>query len=1053
MLDTTNLGNNLSEADLSQYARKIIEAADNDDPAEVERWLARMATLSESERDYLLTIIDEEKKSSYSTALDNVWQVDFERKPVSFDEWLEDPYYMGDLGNELWPLWKEEMRYICHPQSRITEWYITGAIGIGKTFVGLLATLYKGPYLCSCLKNPQKYFGLASDSEIVFGLFNAILDNATQIDFNQVARFVRKSGYFRDHCPVSITRGKIHWPTKDMTLKIGSSEMHTLGSNLFSYMIDEVNFMSTPEAKEDHEHQAYQIYHHASRRMKSRFQSYGMCPGLAVICSSRLAQSSFLEDLMESAQASKNPNVHISDYALWDTKGREKYSPVEFRVMIGNRQRRSEVLDEMDVSSGDPWKYEVEDEKAKPVPEGEQFIQVPADFYHDFMRDVDGSLRDIAGIPTFGVSPLIWRVESVAECRDEQRKHPFLSEFHELSMDRPEDNLIDFVHWNELTSIEKGARVPKYYPGEPRFIHCDLGLTGDAAAIAMGCAYDKYTVTEQDFNTGQVKEYFRPKIWVDFMLRIVPVRGEQIDLSKIVAFILNLRNYGFDLQRVTFDGFASEMAIQIIRKANQIPDRKRQGTKGKFDDRIDLEANLLSVDKDDKPYRMLRDNINQNAICYYRYDWFEKELFALEHDIEAKSGKGNVDHPVGGCFVAGTRIPLLDGTLPTIAELDGKEVWVYSSDENGRIVPGRARARMTKTTGSLVDVVLDSGALVRCTPDHPFRLRDGSYKEACKLVPGVDRLMPVNRTWPVNGGYERVTDKNGDRTLTHHAVDTYFHGTVPPGWVVHHRNGRKTDNRPENLERQPLRLHSEYHTAVRHAEDPSYTAKALRAMRGVTSTPEWSSKQADVMRRNMEGMDFKARARKSRLFRYDIDRAALERVRDASNANQASRILGCSRNVVMRVIKEEGFADWKEFQASQVGVNHKVREVIAVDSHPVPVYDLEVDEWSNFALACGVFVHNSKDVSDAVCGMCWGVTTAKQGLFEEPTKSMMGDNNSKTVEDVMISDITADYPDRHKVKALIPPPRPEPKSRKLQTGRRDWAAMLERFGKHRIGKA
>lgn len=39
------------------------------------------------------------------------------------------------------------------------------------------------------------------------------------------------------------------------------------------------------------------------------------------------------------------------------------------------------------------------------------------------------------------------------------------------------------------------------------------------------------------------------------------------------------------------------------------------------------------------------------------------------------------------------------------------------------------------------------------------------------------------------------------------------------------------------------------------------------------------------------------------------------------------------------------------------------------------VFDLEVDDHSNFALASGVFVHNSKDVADAAAGSAWGVET------------------------------------------------------------------------------
>jgi hypothetical protein len=44
---------------------------------------------------------------------------------------------------------------------------------------------------------------------------------------------------------------------------------------------------------------------------------------------------------------------------------------------------------------------------------------------------------------------------------------------------------------------------------------------------------------------------------------------------------------------------------------------------------------------------------------------------------------------------------------------------------------------------------------------------------------------------------------------------------------------------------------------------------------------------------------------------------------------------------------------------------------------PVPVYDLEVDTWSNFALCSGVFVHNSKDLSDALAGSIFSLSQSR----------------------------------------------------------------------------
>jgi hypothetical protein len=70
-----------------------------------------------------------------------------------------------------------------------------------------------------------------------------------------------------------------------------------------------------------------------------------------------------------------------------------------------------------------------------------------------------------------------------------------------------------------------------------------------------------------------------------------------------------------------------------------------------------------------------------------------------------------------------------------------------------------------------------------------------------------------------------------------------------------------------------------------------------------------------------------------------------------------------------------GYETWREFQAA-CDTNHKVRYVIPVEMEdPVPVFDLEVDEWHNFALAGGVFVHNSKDEADALACAVFGAVT------------------------------------------------------------------------------
>ncbi|MEO6463587.1 MAG: DNA gyrase subunit A, partial [Candidatus Eisenbacteria bacterium] len=140
-------------------------------------------------------------------------------------------------------------------------------------------------------------------------------------------------------------------------------------------------------------------------------------------------------------------------------------------------------------------------------------------------------------------------------------------------------------------------------------------------------------------------------------------------------------------------------------------------------------------------------------------------------------GQGNY-----GCFTGDTRIKLLDGTeksFAELAELPADEIFhVYSVNAEGRIVVGEGRhSRITRRSAELVEVALDSGERIRCTPDHRFMLRDGSYKQACDLTPD-DSLMPgYFDEAPVKAGmnpYLRVQQpKNGRFEFVHHLADAF----------------------------------------------------------------------------------------------------------------------------------------------------------------------------------------------------------------------------------------------------------------------------------------
>ncbi len=105
-----------------------------------------------------------------------------------------------------------------------------------------------------------------------------------------------------------------------------------------------------------------------------------------------------------------------------------------------------------------------------------------------------------------------------------------------------------------------------------------------------------------------------------------------------------------------------------------------------------------------------------------------------------------------GCFTGDTLIPLFDGKAYPIQYLAslGKSISVYSCTNTGSIVAARAIARLTRRHASLVKVVLDDGEEIKCTPDHQFMLRDGTYREASQLQPGTS-LMPFYSTIDKDG--------------------------------------------------------------------------------------------------------------------------------------------------------------------------------------------------------------------------------------------------------------------------------------------------------------
>jgi DNA gyrase subunit B len=232
----------------------------------------------------------------------------------------------------------------------------------------------------------------------------------------------------------------------------------------------------------------------------------------------------------------------------------------------------------------------------------------------------------------------------------------------------------------------------------------------------------------------------------------------------------------------------------------------------------------------------------------------EAELFVVEGDS------------AGGCFTGDTEIALASGRSITFEELveeheNGEDHYCYTVNDDGKIALERIEnPRVTREDAPLVEVTLDSGESIRCTPDHEFMLRDGSYCEARDLDEG-QSLMPLYRKESDTSdeaitidGYEMVKqpDMRDFWEFTHLLADRYNLESgvydVDSGDHKHHRDFDKQNNRPDNIERLSESDHLELHRE--HAAKTLHTDEVREKLRELRDSEEFREMMSERMQKD-----------------------------------------------------------------------------------------------------------------------------------------------------------------------------------------------------------
>lgn len=430
-------------------------------------------------------------------------------------------------------------------------------------------------------------------------------------------------------------------------------------------------------------------------RVTGTFVKHGEVFGRLYIISSKRSDSDFMEEYIQNQKNAGNSHMYVFDKPQWEVWPKSRYSSDEtFYVALGGKHKQNFV---------------VQDESPEALLElkeqGYELMKVPMDNKVRFMSDLDVALRDIAGIAVAGAMSFI--TQDVLDNCIGDRRNPFYQDVLQIGV-KDSYFIEDFFHMEE---IER----PKQYP---LYVDVDLSLNDDKTGIS-----GVWLIGRTDVENEAGVKVSLPTFKHVFTIAIQAPKGDKIPYMKVKSFLLWLRK-NFDLERASRDQFQSEYLAQVLESEGIIVDK-------------------LSVDRTPDGYIAFRNVLIENRIDLLHVELLENELTRLERDPIT----GKVDHPAGGCFTSDTKVLLADFQELSIAELlfeqDYKQNYVFTINENTldvEIKPIR-KVFYTKTVPELLEITLNSGDTITCTPDHKFMTTRGDYVAARYLSKDI-QLMP-----------------------------------------------------------------------------------------------------------------------------------------------------------------------------------------------------------------------------------------------------------------------------------------------------------------------
>lgn len=339
------------------------------------------------------------------------------------------------------------------------------------------------------------------------------------------------------------------------------------------------------------------------------------------------------------------------------------------------------------------------------------------------------------------------------------------------------------------------------------------------------------------------------------------------------------------------------------------------------------------------------------------------------------------------CLVGSTKIMTLDGKTHTLEELYDcqiKDIGIYGCNTDksdiGKLSAGLAEeAYLAKYVKDLIELEIDGKYTIQCTEDHPFLLRDGTYKHAGDLKL-FDELMPIKRKqYSYDSRYadfrEMTIDCNSNYLWTHKLVARDLVPNPDNKTIIHHLDKNSQNNYPDNLvwctSAEHNKLHGRGQLMIERGVSTRFKKNDVNRF---SEKYKEDSEFADRFRQSC--IERESKRRKHRVLSYLNSLLLTTSIQiTPDNFKEIANTKKMKLETIARVydcLTEDNKVDllllqskWELILSEASNYNHKITKVTPIHlDKEIPVYGIvNAGKYHNYAVALdeehGVFVSNS----------------------------------------------------------------------------------------------